>query len=147
MQIILKEDYKGLGYKNDVVKVKNGYGRNFLIPKGIGVIANDSNLKMRNEEVRQAEFKQAKIKAEAEVIAEKINGITLNIGAKAGESGKIFGAVTNVQLAEALAGKGITVDRRKISFRGEIKNVGSYEAEVDLHRDVKATLKFEVIAE
>lgn len=147
MQIILKEDYKGLGYKNDVVKVKNGYGRNFLIPKGIAVIANDSNLKMRNEEVRQAEFKQAKIKAEAEVIAEKINGITLNIGAKAGESGKIFGAVTNVQVAEALAGKGIAVDRRKISFRGDIKHVGSYEAEVDLHRDVKATLKFEVIAE
>ena len=147
MNIILKEDVRGLGYKNDLVKVKPGYGRNFLIPKGLAVIANESNVKMRNEDVRQAQHKQERIRQEAQATAEKLNGVELTIGAKACESGKIFGSVTNLQIADALAAKGITVDRRRISFKTDIKHIGSYEAEIDLHREVKAVIKFEVVSE
>lgn len=147
MDIILKEDIKGLGYKHDVLKVKAGYGRNFLIPKGFAVIANDSNMKVRNETVKQTAHRMEKIKTEAEDTAAKLANITLQLGAKVGESGKIFGAITTVQVADALKEKGIEIDRRKISFNSEIKTVGVYSADIDLHREVKATVAIEVVAE
>lgn len=147
MEIILKEDVKGLGYKFDVVKVKDGYGRNYLIPQGLGVIASSGNLKMRNEHVKQAAFKLEKIKNDALAIASQLEGMKLTVGAKAGESGKIFGAITSIQVAEALRAKGIDIDRRRMSFSGDVKFVGTYEVDIDLHREVKAKLTIEVIAE
>jgi large subunit ribosomal protein L9 len=147
MDIILKEDIKGLGYKNDVVTVKPGYGRNYLIPKGFAIIANASNLKMRDENVKQAAHKAEKIKTEAEFLAAKLAEVKLSLKAKAGESGKIFGAVTTLQVADALAEKGFQVDRKKISFQGEVKNLGDYELEVDLHKEVQVTIPFEVVAD
>lgn len=146
MEIILKEDVTGLGYKNDLVSVKPGYGRNYLIPMGFAVAATDSNKKVLAENLKQAAHKAVKIKQDAEVIAAQIDAVTLQIEAKASESGKIFGAVTTIQLADALKVLGIETDRRKISFdQKEIKLIGDYTATVDLHRDVKATLKFKVI--
>lgn len=147
MDIILKEDIKGLGYKNDIVAVKPGYGRNYLIPKGFAVIANASNLKMRDENVKQAAHKAEKIKTEAETMAAQLAEVKLSLKAKAGESGKIFGAVTTLQVSDALAEKGFNVDRKKISFLGEVKNLGEYELEVDLHKEVQVTIPFEVVAD
>ena len=112
MEIILKKDLKGLGYKNDIVKVKNGYGRNFLIPQGVAVLATDSNKKMQAEEIKQSSFKEQKLRNEASATAAKFADVTVKVGAKAGESGKIFGSVTNIQLAEALKKAGIDVERK-----------------------------------
>lgn len=146
MEIILKEDIKGLGYKNDVVKVKPGYARNYLIPQGFAVIANSSNLKTLSENVRQAAHKAEKIRQTAIDLAAAIGDITLTIEAKAGESGKIFGAVTTTQVADVLKEKGFEVDRRKISFLSEVKNIGQYEVELDLHKEVKHHIKIDVVA-
>lgn len=146
MEVILKQDMPGLGYKYDTVKVKAGYGRNFLIPRGFAILANTSNRKMIDENIRQASHKAEKLKNDATALAEQIEGLTLEIGAKAGESGKIFGAVTTLQLSDALTEKGFTVDRRRISFKSEVKTVGEFEAEAELHKEVKATVKFKVIA-
>ena len=145
MNVILKDDIKGLGYKNDIVTVKAGYGRNYLIPQGLAVIANSSNLKMIEENVRQASHKAEKVKNDAEALAAKIGDLTLEIPAKAGESGKIFGAVTTLQVADALKEKGFDVDRRKISFNQDIKNLGEYTAEIDLHKDVKKEIAIKVV--
>lgn len=142
----MKQDMPGLGYKYDTVKVKAGYGRNFLIPRGFAILANTSNRKMIDENIRQASHKAEKLKNDATALAEQIEGLTLEIGAKAGESGKIFGAVTTLQLSDALTEKGFTVDRRRISFKSEVKTVGEFEAEAELHKEVKATVKFKVIA-
>jgi large subunit ribosomal protein L9 len=147
MEVILKQDMPGLGYKYDTVKVKAGYGRNFLIPRGIAILANNSNRKMIDENIRQAAHKAEKLKNDALAIAEKIEALSIQIGAKTGESGKIFGAVTTLQMAEALAAEGYDVDRRRISFVGDIKSVGDYEAAVELHKEVKAEIKFKVVAE
>ncbi|NMM50583.1 50S ribosomal protein L9 [Marinigracilibium pacificum] len=147
MEIILKKDIKGLGYKHDIVEVKPGYGRNYLIPQGYAVLATDSNKRMMSEIARQAEHKQDKIKQDAEAIASKLEGVAIELGAKAGESGKIFGTVTTLQIADALKEKGIEVDRKQISISSEVKNLGEYEAEIDLHREVKQTVKFTVVAE
>ncbi len=146
MEVILKEDIKGLGYKNDIVNVKPGYGRNYLIPRGYAIIANDSNKKAVSENIRQAAHKAEKLKKDAEALAVKINNISLTIPAKVGESGKIFGAVTVLQLADSLKEKGVEVDRKKISFNSDVKEVGDFTALVDLHKEVKAELKFAVIA-
>lgn len=146
MEVILKEDIKGLGYKNDIVNVKPGYGRNFLIPRGFAIIANQSNKKSVNENIRQAAHKAEKLIKDAQALAEKINGISLTIPAKVGESGKIFGAVTVLQIADSLKEKGVEVDRKKISFNSDVKEVGDYSAQVDLHKEVKAELKFSVVA-
>lgn len=146
MEVILKEDIKGLGYKNDIVKVKPGYGRNFLIPRGFAIIANQSNKKSVSENIRQAAHKAEKLIKDAQALADKINGITLTIPAKVGESGKIFGAVTVLQIADSLKEKGVEVDRKKISFNSDVKEVGDYSAQVDLHKEVKAELKFSVVA-
>jgi large subunit ribosomal protein L9 len=147
MEVILKDDIKGLGFKNDVITVKAGYGRNYLIPQGFAVLANQSNRKMLAENVKQAAHKAEKIKQDAQDIADKLNGVSLSIKAKAGESGKIFGAVTTLQISDALREKGIEIDRKKIAFNSEVKFLGSYEVEIDLHKEVKSTIAFEVVAD
>lgn len=147
MEVILKTDIKGLGYKNDLVEVKPGYGRNYLIPQGFAVLATPSNKKILQENVKQAAHKAEKIKKEAEAIAEKIQGVKLEIKAKIGDSGKIFGKVTTLQISDALADKGIEVDRKKIAISQPVSTAGEFEADVDLHRDVKTQVKFEVVAE
>lgn len=147
MEVILKQDVQGLGYKNDTVEVKPGYGRNYLIPQGIAVIASKSNKKKFAENIKQAAHKAEKLKKDAEAIADKIGDLTLEIGAKAGESGKIFGAVTTIQIAEALKQKGFDIDRKKISFNQNIKELGEYTALIDLHRDVHHEITVKVVAE
>ncbi len=148
MEIILKKDLKGLGYKNDIVKVKNGYGRNFLIPQGVGVLATGSNKKIQAEEIKQSSFKEQKLRNEATATAAKFADVTVKVGAKAGESGKIFGSVTNIQLAEALKKAGYDVERKNIEMNEEsIKALGTYTAKVRLFKEISATVNFEVVAE
>jgi large subunit ribosomal protein L9 len=147
MEIILKTDIKGLGYKNDLVDVKPGYGRNYLIPQGFAVLATGSNKKILAENIKQAAHKAEKIKTEAENIAAKIEALTLEIKAKIGESGKIFGKVTTLQIADALATQGIDVDRKKISINTPVDGEGEFIADIDLHREVKTKAKFKVVAE
>lgn len=147
MEIILKTDIKGLGYKNDLVSVKPGYGRNYLIPSGYAVLATGSNKKILAENIKQAAHKAEKIKTEAEGIAEKLEKLTLEIKAKIGESGKIFGKVTTLQIADALATEGIDIDRKKISINVPVDGAGEFAAEVDLHREVKSEVKFIVVGE
>jgi large subunit ribosomal protein L9 len=148
MEVILKQDLKGLGYKNDIVKVKNGYGRNFLIPQRIAVLATDSNKKMQAEEIKQSSFKEQKLRNEATAMAAKFADVTVKVGAKAGESGKIFGSVTNIQLADALKKAGYEVERKNIEMNEEaIKALGTYSAKVRLFKEITATINFEVIAE
>jgi large subunit ribosomal protein L9 len=146
MEIILKQDVSGLGYKNDVVKVKAGYGRNYLIPQGMALIANPSNKKVVQENIRQAAHKAAKMKQDAEALASKIGDLTIDLGTKAGESGKIFGAITALQVSDALKAKGLDVDRRKITFKEQPKQLGTYAATIDLHKDVKHEIKVNVVA-
>jgi large subunit ribosomal protein L9 len=147
MEIILKQDVSGLGYKNDTVKVKPGYGRNFLIPTGVAIIANDSNKRLIAENIRQAAHKAAKLKQDAEALAAKIGDYTVEIKTKAGESGKIFGAVTAVQVAEILKSKGFEVDRKKVHFKEQPKELGTYTVTLDLHKEVKHTISVNVVAE
>ena len=147
MEIILREDIKGLGYKNDVVKVKPGYGRNFLIPQGKAILANTSNRKMIEENIRQAAHKAEKALKDAQAIADKMGTMALEIKTKAGESGKIFGAITALQVADALSGKGFDVDRKKISFKGNIKELGEHTAILDLHKEVHHEITLNVVEE
>ena len=148
MEIILKQDVENLGLKDDLVSVKNGYGRNFLIPKGKGVIATASAKKVREENIRQKAHKEAKARDEATKNLEALQGMKISVGAKAGEGGKIFGSVNTIQLAEAIKTLGYTIDRKHIKLKNEpIKEVGSYEADISLHRDVKGTIKFDIVAE
>lgn len=146
MEVILKQDIQGLGYKNDTVSVKPGYGRNYLIPQGYAIIANEANQKMISENIKQAAHKAEKLKKDAEEIAKALGTLTLEIGTKAGESGKIFGAITTLQIADALKGKGFDIDRKKISFN-PIKELGDYTAIVDLHREVQHEISIKVVAE
>ena len=146
MEIILKEDIAGLGYKNDIVKVKDGYGRNYLIPQGKAVIATESAKKVLAENERQRAHKLAKIKADAEALAAKLNGVKVTISAKVNEDGTIFGGVGAAQVAEALAAKGFEIDRKVIAAE-TVKAVGEYTATINLHKEVKATVTFEVVAE
>lgn len=145
MDIILKTDIAGLGYKNDTVTVKPGYGRNYLIPQGYAMMATDSNKKIVAENIRQAAHKAEKIKNDAQAMADNIGDLTLTIPAKAGDSGKIFGRVTNTQVADALREKGFDIDRKKITI-DDIKNLGTYEASLDLHKDVKHKVKIDVVS-
>ncbi|ERM84156.1 50S ribosomal protein L9 [Rhodonellum psychrophilum GCM71 = DSM 17998] len=147
MEVILKTDIKGLGYKNDLVPVKAGYGRNYLIPQGFAVLATDSNRRILAENIKQAAHKAEKIKTEAETISAQLAEITLEIKAKIGESGKLFGKVTTLQISDALAAQGIMIDRKKISINTPVQGAGEFEAEVDLHREVKQNVKFVVVAE
>jgi large subunit ribosomal protein L9 len=146
MKIILTEDIKNLGYKDDVVEVKAGYGRNYLIPQGKAKLATDGALKMLAEDVRQREFKLDKIRKDAEAVAAKLNGVSLTLAAKTGTSGKIFGSITALQVANMLKEQGYEVDRRKIML-DDVKTLGSYEAIVTLFKDINATVKVEVVAE
>jgi large subunit ribosomal protein L9 len=147
MEVILKQDVDGLGYKNDVVKIRAGYGNNFLIPNGFAIIANDSNKRLINENIRQAAHKAAKEKQDAEAVAAKIGDLTIEIGAKAGESGKIFGAVTALQIADALKAKGFDIDRKKVHLKEAPKQIGTYPVNLDLHKEVKHEIKVKVVAE
>jgi large subunit ribosomal protein L9 len=147
MEIILKEDVAGLGYKNDIVKVRNGYGRNFLIPRGLAVMATDSTKKVVAENIKQAAHKAEKLKTAALNLADNIGDIALNLYTKAGESGKIFGAITTLQISDELKSKGFDVDRKRIALKGEVKFVGQYTAILDLHKEVKKEITFNVIAE
>ena len=147
MEIILKTDIKGLGYKNDLVSVKPGYGRNYLIPQGFAVLATGSNKKILAENIRQAAHKAEKIKTEADNIAAKLAETTLEIKAKIGESGKIFGKVTTLQISDALATKGFEIDRKKIAISVPVEGAGEFSADIDLHREVKTQVKFVVIGE
>ncbi len=148
MEVILKQDLKNLGYKDDVVKVRNGYGRNFLIPQGIAIQATESSKKMLTETIKQRAFKEQKIKAEAQKMADSLQNLTLTIGAKVGDTGKIFGSVNTLQIAEALKAKGFNIDRKQIQIEEEhIKSTGSYEATINLHKELKIKLNFEVVAE
>jgi large subunit ribosomal protein L9 len=147
MQIILKEDIINLGYKDDVVTVKDGYGRNFLIPQKKAVLATPSAKKVVEENLRQRTHKLEKIKAEAEALAEKLDGLVLTIGAKTSSTGSIFGSVGNIQVAEALAQKGFEIDRKIIVIKEAIKEVGTHKANIKLHRDVAKEITIEVVSE
>lgn len=148
MEVILKQDVKGLGYKDDKVTVANGYGRNFLLPKGMAMLATESAKKMHAEILKQRAFKEDKLRKEAGVNAEKLSGVNIKVGAKAGESGKIFGSVTTIQIAEALNKAGFAVERKNIEINDDaIKQLGTYTAKVRLYKDVSATVTFEVVAE
>lgn len=147
MKIILKEDVANLGYKDDVVEVKSGYGRNYLIPRGKAVIASESALKVLAENQKQRAHKLAKIKADAEALAESLNGVSLTIGAKTSATGTIFGSVNNIQIAEALEKLGFNVDRKVINIKESIKEVGSYTAILKLHKEVSVEIPFEVVSE
>lgn len=146
MQIILKEDVQGLGYKDDVVEVKNGYGRNYLIPQGKAVIATPSALKVLAENQRQRAHKLAKIKADAEALAAVLAAVELTIPAKVSETGTIYGSVNNVQIAEELEKLGHNVDRRVITINTPVKEVGKYTATAKLHKEVSVDINFEVVA-
>ena len=147
MQVILKEDVINLGYKDDVVTVKDGYGRNFLIPQGKAVIASPSALKVLAENQKQRAHKLEKIKADAQEMAAKLEGVTLTIGAKTSSTGTIFGSVTNIQIAEALEKSGFNVDRKIIYIKEAVKEVGSYKAQVKLHKEVSVEIPFDVVSE
>ena len=147
MDIILKEDIKGLGYKNDTVNVKAGYGRNYLIPKGAAMLASKSNRKMIDENIRQAAHKAEKLLKDAQSIADKMGEMILEIKTKAGESGKIFGAITAIQAAEALSAKGFDIDRKKITVSKDIKQIGDHSAVIDLHKNVHHKIILRVITE
>ena len=147
MKIILKEDVQNLGYKDDVVEVKDGYGRNYLIPQGKAVIANSSNLKQLEENQRQRAHKLAKIKADAEAVAASLADVALTIGAKASATGTIFGSVNNIQIAEALEKLGHNIDRKIIVLKKAVKEVGNYTAVINLHKEVIVTIPFTVVSE
>lgn len=147
MKIILKEDVANLGYKDDIVEVKSGYGRNYLIPTGKAVIATSSALKVLAENQRQRAHKLAKIKADAEALAAALKDVALTIGAKTSSTGTIFGSVNSIQIAEALEKLGHNIDRKVISIKENIKEVGNYTATLRLHKEVSVEIPFEVVAE
>lgn len=147
MKLILKEDIANLGYKDDVVEVKSGYGRNYLIPQKKAVIATPSALKQLAEDQRQRAHKLAKIKADAEAAAAALEGVTLTIGAKTSSTGTIFGSVNNIQIAEALEKLGHNIDRKLIFIKDSVKEVGSYKATIKFHKEVSVEIPFEVVSE
>lgn len=147
MEIILKEDINTLGYKDDIVTVKSGYGRNYLIPQGKAIIATESAKKVLAENQKQRAHKLAQMKKDAEAFAAKMEGLTLSIGAKVSSTGKIFGSVGPIQIAEAIEKAGFEIDRKSIVLKDAVKEIGSYTAVVKLHREVSVEVAFEVVAE
>lgn len=149
MELILKQDVTGVGYKNDLVKVKDGYGRNYLIPKGFAYLATESNKKALAELKKQQAYKEDKIIKEAEAIADIIKDLELTIGVKAGTSGKIFGSVNSIMIANAIKeAKNIDIDRKKIYLDAEhVKEVGKHKATVKLYKDIKVDVSLDIVAE
>lgn len=149
MEIILLQDVPNLGHKDDLVAVKNGYATNYLIPKGFAILATPSAKKVHAENIKQRAHKEAKIREEAQALAAKLEGMQVTLATKVSSTGKIFGSINNIQVADALASKGFDIDRRNITILGEeaVKEVGIYEAVVKCHKEIKATIKIEVVAE
>ena len=149
MEVILKEDVRKLGHKNDIVTVKDGYANNFLFPQGLAILATASAKKQLAETIKQRAHKEEKLVAEAKAVAEKVNGLTVTIPTKVSQSGKIYGSVNNIQVAEALAALGYEIDRRKIELKDadKISEIGTYDAIVDIYRGVEATVKVNVVDE
>lgn len=147
MNIILIQDVPQLGYKGDLLTVKSGYARNYLIPQTLAIVANESNKKIMAENMKQAGRKLAQAKTNAESMAEKLAAIVIKLKAKTGQSGKIFGSITTLQIAHTLKDNGFEIDRRKISIQEEIKTLGTYHANVELHKDVKAVVTLEVVSD
>jgi large subunit ribosomal protein L9 len=148
MEVILKQDVEHLGFANDLVKVKPGYARNYLLPRGLAVSATESERKQLAETLKQRSHKEAKLRDEADANATKLMAQTIKIGAKVGEKGRIFGSVNTIMLSDAFKVLGINVDRKHIKLKGEaIKTIGTYQADVTFHRDVVKTISFEVVEE
>ena len=149
MEVILKDDVKNLGYKDDVVKVRPGYGRNFLLPKGLAIVADVTNKKVLAETVKQRAHKEEKLKTAATKVAEKLKDATIKVATKVGEKGKIFGSITSIQLAEAMKKAGYDVERKNITLNNadSIKSTGTYTADVRLHKEITAKVNFEVVEE
>lgn len=148
MEIILTQDVEHVGSKDDLVTVRPGYARNFLIPQGMAIVATESAKKILAENMRQRAHKIEKVLNEAKAVAEKMAGAKLSIGAKAGENGKIFGSVNTIQIAEALAKAGFEIDRKNIKIKDDsIKELGSYTATVKLHKEVMQEVTFDVVGE
>jgi large subunit ribosomal protein L9 len=147
MEIILLQDVKNLGYKNEIIKVKNGYANNYLIPNGIAIVATSSARKVQAETLKQQSFKADRLRQEAEVLKDKINGLQLNVMVKASTTGKIFGSVNNIMIADALKNQHeIDIDRKQIHFE-PVKQVGTYTASILIFKNIEAECTFEVIAE
>lgn len=149
MEVILKQDIPNLGYATEIIKVRDGYGRNFLIPKGLAILATEANKKMNAETLKQKAFKEDKVRNEAEALAKLLESVTVKIGAKVASTGKIFGSVNALQIAEALKDQfNYDVDRKKIHLDGDsVKEIGEYKAKVMLHKGVSIMINFEVFAE
>ena len=147
MEIILKEDVINLGYKGDILKVKDGYGRNFLIPTKKAILATESAKKMLAEDLKQRAHKLERLKNESQELADKLKDIVLTVGAKTSTTGKIFGAVGPIQIADAFEKAGFTVDRKVILLKDAVKEIGSYKATLKLHKEVTIDVAFEVVAE
>ncbi|NLH29708.1 MAG: 50S ribosomal protein L9 [Bacteroidales bacterium] len=147
MEVILKEDVPNLGYKDDIVNVKDGYARNYLIPQGKAYIATESAKKMLAEKQKQRAHKLEQLKAEAQDMADKMRDVSLTIGAKTSSTGTIFGSVTNIQIADALKEKGFEIDRKIIAIKEPVKEIGNYMAIVKLHKEITVEIPFEVISE
>ncbi len=148
MQVILKQDVPNLGHANEMVTVKSGYARNYLVPKGLAIVATESARKMHEENLRQRAHKELKVKSLAQELVNKIERVKLKIGAKTSSTGKIFGSVNTIQIAEALESKGFAIDRRNISlYEDTIKDIGSYKAKIKLHKEVSVEIDFEIVSE
>lgn len=147
MELILKQDVQNLGFKDDVVNVKNGYGRNFLIPQHKAIVATPSARKILAENLKQRAHKLARVKTDAEELAAKLQGVALTIGAKTSSTGKIFGSVNNIQIAEALEKLGYNIDRKVIVIKEAVKEVGQFKAVLKLHKEVSVEIPFEVVSE
>jgi len=148
MEIILLQDIASLGEKNDIVTVKTGYARNYLIPKGYAINATPTAKKMHKENIKQRAHKEAKLIQEAKEMAEKLHDLKVTIGAKTSSKGKIFGSVNTIQIAEKLNESGFDIDRKRISIKEDlIKEIGTYHANIKLHKEVNVTISFEIVAE
>ena len=147
MELILKEDVENLGFKDDVVKVKNGYGRNFLIPNGLAMLATDSNKKVLAEKVKQSQNKQKKAIDEAQKIVKKLEKLDMKIAAKALEGNKLFGSITSADISKELAENKLEIEKKYIQLSSNIKKTGNYSAKIRLHREVNFELSFEVVKE
>lgn len=148
MEVILKQDVQNLGNKDEIVTVKNGYGANWLIPQGLAVMATPSAKKVHAENMRQRAHKEAALRSEAEAKAAKLEGMTVKVAAKVSDKGKVFGSISNIQVAEALVAAGQDVEKKNITLVGEssIKELGTYQATVKVYKDIKATVNVEVVA-